>query len=123
VSQTVSGRAHDKTIADNFYTIPAGYTLAQDTGYQGYRPEGVKILQPVKKPRGKELTTEQKRSNQQISAFRVRVEHAIGSVKRYRIVKDECRLRKNSFVDRIFCSCAALHNFRLKARPFRYKTN
>ena len=121
VSQTFSGNVHDKSIADESYTIPAGYTLMQDTGYQGYRPEGVTIIQPQKKPRGKELTEEQKESNRLISSDRVRVEHAIGSVKRYRIVKDECRLRKNNFVDRIFLYCAALHNFRLKTRPFTYE--
>jgi hypothetical protein len=121
VSRSFPGRIHDKTIADTEYTIPAGYTLLQDTGYQGYRPEGVEIIQPQKKPRGKELTEEQKSVNRQISSFRVRVEHAIGGVKRYRIVKDECRLRKNNFVDHVFLGCAALHNFRLKTRPFTYQ--
>lgn len=121
VSQTLSGRIHDKTIADNYYTILKGYTLAQDTGYQGYRPEGVIIIQPVKKPKGKELTDDQKEHNRTVASFRVRVEHAIGSAKRYRIVKDECRLRKNGFVDRIFATCAALHNFRIKRRPFQYE--
>jgi hypothetical protein len=123
VSRTFAGRVHDKTVADTAYTIPAGYTLVQDTGYQGYQPQGVKIIQPQKKPRGKELTEEQKDNNRQISSYRVRVEHAIGSVKRYRIVKDECRLRKNGFVEDIFLYCAALHNFRLKTRPFSYETN
>jgi hypothetical protein len=123
VSRTFPGRIHDKTIADSAYIIPAGYTLAQDSGYQVYRPEGVKIIQPQKKPKGKDLTEEQKEENRRISSFRVRVEHAIGSVKRYRIVKDECRLRKNNFVDDIFLYCAALHNSRLKTRPFAYENN
>ena len=121
VSRTFPGKIHDKTIADNEYTIPPGYTLLQDTGYQGYQPEGVKIIQPQKKLRGKELTQEQKNNNRQISSYRVRVEHAIGGVKRFRIVKDECRLRKNDFVGGAFLYCAALHNFRLKTRPFTYK--
>jgi hypothetical protein len=123
VSRTFSGKVHDKRIADESYTVPRGFTLFQDTGYQGYQPEGVRIIQPQKKSAGKELTGEQKARNRVISSFRVRVEHAIGSVKRYRIVKDECRLRKNNFVDSIFMYCAALHNFRLKTRPFVYKNN
>jgi hypothetical protein len=121
VSQTFPGRIHDKTIADSEYTVPPGYTLFQDTGYQGYRPEGVKIIQPKKKPKGKDLTKEEKDANRKISSVRVRVEHAIGGVKRYRIVKDECRLRKNNFVNSAFLFCAALHNFRLKYRPFIYE--
>jgi hypothetical protein len=110
VSQTFSGRIHDKTIADNAYHIPAGFTLFQDSGYQGYSPLGVKIIQPQKKPKGKDLAEEQKVRNREISINRVRVEHAIGSVKRVRIVKDEGRLRKDNFVNNIFSSCAALHN-------------
>jgi hypothetical protein len=121
VSPTLAGSIHDKRIADNCYSIPQGFTLWQDSGYQGYRPEGVEVRQPKKKPRTTELTKEQKELNRYISSFRVRVEHAIGSVKRYRIVKDECRLRKNNFVDKVFLSCAALHNFRVLRRPFNYK--
>ncbi|MDR0758371.1 MAG: transposase family protein, partial [Tannerella sp.] len=60
VSPTFDGRIHDKKIADTAYRIPPGFTLAQDTGYQGYRPEGVRVIQPVKKPKGKEITAEQK---------------------------------------------------------------
>jgi hypothetical protein len=121
VSRTFSGSVHDKKIADIDYTVPPGYTLVQDTGYQGYQPEGVIIIQPKKKPKGKDLTEEEKSVNREISSYRVRVEHAIGSVKRYRTVKDECRLRKNNFVDDVFLYCAALHNFRLKTRPFAYQ--
>jgi hypothetical protein len=32
-------------------------TSAQDTGYQGYNPEGVKIIQPTKKPKGNKTYT------------------------------------------------------------------
>lgn len=121
VSATLTGKTHDKKIADTHYSIPRGFTLWQDTGYQGYRPQGVNIQQPTKKPRGKPLTAQQKETNRVISSFRVRVEHTIGSIKRYRILKDECRLRKNQFVHTIFRTCAALHNFRLKLQPFLYE--
>jgi hypothetical protein len=120
-SFTFDGRIHDKKIADTAYHIPPGFTLAQDTGYQGYRPQGVTVVQPQKKPKGKELTQEQKQYNRTVSSFRVRVEHTIGSIKRYRTVKDECRLRRNLFVEKVFSTCAALHNFRIKDKPFAYE--
>jgi hypothetical protein len=120
VSRTFAGRIHDKTAADEEYVIPP---LTQNTGYQGYRHNNVKIIQPQKKPKGKDLTPEQKESNRKISSFGVRIEHAIGSVKRYRIVKDECRPRKNNFVDSILLYCAAPHNYRLITRPFTYEYN
>jgi hypothetical protein len=121
VSPSVCGKMHDKKIADTMYSFPYPCHLYQDTGYQGYKPEGVTIFQPIKKPKGRDLTEEEKEYNRKISSFRVRVEHAIGSVKHMRIVKDECRLRANNFVQRIFCSCAAMHNFRIKINPRHYE--
>jgi hypothetical protein len=92
-----------------------------DTGYQGFRPDGVVLEQPVKKPKGRCLTREEKEYNRQVASFRIRVEHAIGSAKRLRIVKDECRLGADNFVNRIFKTSAALHNFRIKINPWHYK--
>jgi hypothetical protein len=120
-SQTVCGKMHDKKIADTMYSFPYPCTLYQDTGYQGYRPDGVNIIQPVRKSKGKELSQEDKITNREVSRVRVRVEHAIGGIKFMRIVKEECRLRANSFVERIFATCAALHNLRIKVKPWEYE--
>jgi len=121
VSPIVYGKMHDKKIADTMYSFPIPCQLYQDTGYQGYNPEGVTIFQPIKNPRGRDLTLEEKEYSRKISFFRVRVEHTIGSAKHMRIVKDECRLRANNFVQRIFCTCAAMHNFRIKINPWHYE--
>ena len=51
-------------------------------------PENITVKMPTKKPKGKELTPEQKQKNKEISSFRILVEHAIGGVKRCRIVKE-----------------------------------
>jgi hypothetical protein len=116
---------HDKKIADQTYlsaleSCKAKIVLWQDTGYQGFSPDKAVIRQPVKKPKGKELTTQQKQYNRMVSGVRVRIEHAIGSIKRYRVVKDECRLRKNNYTGRVFAICAALHNLRIIKQPFSY---
>jgi len=121
VSPSVCGKTHDKRIADTGYAFPYPCVLYQDTGYQGFRPEGVIIKQPIKKPKGRELTAKEKEHNKNISSYRVRVEHAIGSAKYMRIVKDECRIRSNDFVKRIFRTCAAIHNFRIKINPWHYE--
>lgn len=120
VSPTVSGKTHDKKIADTMYSFPYPCWLCQDTGYQGYCPENVVTIQPVKKPKGRELTQEEKIYNKMVSSFRIRVEHTIGSTKFMRIVKDECRLRANNFPYEIYRTCAALHNFRIKMNPWKY---
>jgi len=52
LSPTESGKKHDKKIADeNNIAYPTGATLGQDTGFQGYKPEGVYVLQPKKAKR------------------------------------------------------------------------
>lgn len=44
LSDTYDGKKHDKKIAEEEgYQFPSDSTLWQDTGFQGYAPEGVKI--------------------------------------------------------------------------------
>ena len=52
-SLSVEGKRHDKRIADEMYSFPYEYILQQDTGYQGYSPDNVTVIQPTKKPKGK----------------------------------------------------------------------
>ena len=84
---TCEGKKHDKKATDEAgYSLPEGSTLYQDTGFQGFSLAGVTIMQPKKKPRNQELNSADKENNRLISKIRIRVEHAIGGVKRYRIV-------------------------------------
>lgn len=92
----------------------------QDTGFQGFKPNNSYIIQPMKKPRGKELTDEQKEQNRQISKERVVVEQAIGGVKIWRVVKEVCRSWIHQVRDQIMLLACGLHNFRLRSR---LKTN
>lgn len=94
--------------------------MYQDAGFQGFTIVGVTIIQPKKKPRGKDLSPDDKAANRLISKIRIRVEHAIGGVKRYRIVKDKIRNWKKGFRDTVMETCCGLHNFRLDFRPWRY---
>lgn len=117
LSGTYEGKRHDKKIADEEgHRFPAGSKLLQDTGYQGYRPDGVTILQPKKKPRGGELTATEKIINRAISSLRVEVEHQIGGVKRCQIVVQKFRNRVENFVDDVMETACGLHNFRLAHR-------
>ena len=87
MSQTYEGKRHDKKIADEENpTYPENIGVYQDTGFQGYAPDGVKTFQPQKKPKGKELTPEQKEHNRLISSIRIVIEHIIAGIKRCRIV-------------------------------------
>ena len=117
LSDTYAGRIHDKKICDEEdYTFPPGCGLFKDTGFQGFEPANVHTYQPKKKPKGKELTPEEKAENKIISSIRILVEHIISGVKRCRIVKDVFRNTKDHFADQVMEIACGLHNFRTKLR-------
>lgn len=120
LSETVPGKTHDKKLADESeMTFPENSILEQDTGFQGYQPEDVHVLQPMKKLRNQELSIEQKFINRIISSTRVMVENVICGVKRCRIVKDIFRNKKEGFDDLVMEIACGLHNFRVERRsPF-----
>ncbi|MCH7777797.1 MAG: transposase family protein [Gemmatimonadetes bacterium] len=124
LSQTYEGPVSDKRVADeealDFGTrdpeLDEVLLLLQDLGFQGYAPAGVVVVQPMKKPRGGKLTAEQKASNRAISSQRVVVEHAIGGVKIWRIVKEVIRSWCHRLRDQVMYLACGLHNFRLACR-------
>ena len=118
---TDDGKANDKRLADlEGDTFPPGSGLDQDLGFQGDTGAGITIVQPKKKPPGGELTPPEKAANRAISSLRIRIEPAIGGVKRYRMVKDTIRLLKDGIRDTMMETCCGLHNFRLQYRPWNY---
>jgi hypothetical protein len=64
-----------------------------DKGYHGAKD----IEMPHRKPRGGELTSEQREQNQQMASVRVRVEHGIRRVKAFKIVRENYRLATGLF--------------------------
>ena len=121
LSATYAGKRHDKSVADlEGYTLPHGSCLYQEMGFQGFILHGSTVVQPKKKPRGGELTPAEQAANRSISSIRIRIEHAIGGVKRDRMVKDKIRLLKDGIRDTIMETCGGLHNFRLQYRPWNY---
>jgi hypothetical protein len=121
LSHTCEGKVRDKSIAELAgYTLPPGSCLDQERGFQGFVLAEVIIVQPKKKPCGGELTPPEKAPNRRISSIGIRIEHAIGGVKRDRIVKDKIRLLKDGIRDSIMETRCGLHSFRLQYRPWRY---
>jgi hypothetical protein len=101
-------------------TLPRGSCLSQERGVQGVTLEGITIIQPKKKPPGGELTPPENAHHREIASSSRRIAHAIGSVKRYRIVTDQIRLLREGMRDAIMETCCGLHNFRLQYRPWNY---
>ncbi len=103
LSSTYKGHVHDKKICDEEpLLLPKGIRLWQDTGFIGHKPDGVK-----------ELTAVEKQENKRISGIRIKVEHAIGSMKKCRIVKERFRCHKFGFEDMVILIACGLHNFRI----------
>jgi len=114
LSHTFNGSVHDKKIIDEQpLSLPTGITIWQDTGFLGHKPVNTKVMMPTKKPKGRQLSNVQKEENRKISSFRILVEHAIGGVKKCRIVKERFRCRKFGFDDLVMLIACGLHNFRI----------
>jgi hypothetical protein len=121
LSNTCEGKKHDKKIVDEAgLEFPEKTDLYQDAGFQGFCPEGVNIHQPKKKPKGGELTQEEKEENTIISSIRVSVEHVISGVKRCRIVRDVFRNTKDKYDNLVMQIACGLHNFRSEHRLVSY---
>jgi hypothetical protein len=119
LSETSPGSVHDKRLADaTSYPLPVGSTLLQDLGFLGFKLDAVTIEMPTRKPRGGELTPEQKEANRACSHRRITIEHVNSSIKRCRILKDVCRLLRQGCRDLAMEICSALHNFRLRLHPW-----
>ena len=54
-----------------------------------------------------------KGKNKRISGVRIKVEHAIGGMKKCRIVKERFRCHKFGFEDMVILIACGLHNFRI----------
>lgn len=96
--------------------FPDGTYLIGDSAFQGYHPRGAEVIIPAKKPRGGQLTNNDKEFNKLISSFRVVIEHVISGVKRSRIVKDVFRNLRTGFRDVAMEIACGLHNLRSACR-------
>lgn len=69
---------------------------------------------PHKRRKNTALTAQQKKENRAISSTRVVVEHSIGGMKKYHILKHTLRLRDYHLYNQILGICAGLWNFTKK---------
>jgi len=93
----------------------SGYHVQLDLGFQGFSKlyPCSKLEIPHKKPKGKELDDDKKKMNTEMASKRVTVEHAIGGLKRYKVLSDRLRIRDCNKYDEILGVCAGLWNFSL----------
>jgi hypothetical protein len=112
ISVAFGGSGHDKALSDRVQTLarlPDGCEADADKGYQGLAAQvetvtlcdaitgeiqtvaRLSVQTPFKKPKGGELTDEQKAFNRVLGAIRVRIEHCIGWLKNWAILATRFR--------------------------------
>ncbi len=96
VSDDAPGTVHDIAIRRCGPPLPKEAHIYADSGYQGYQDDHPAIDIPYKKSKKKPLTKDERKYNHALSRFRVRVEHAIARLKRFRILSDRFRYPRKS---------------------------
>ena len=90
-----------------------GFQVRVDLGFLGIEKDYVckELLLPNKKKKKQELSPEQKQENKILASERIAVEHAIGGMKRYRILSDRLRVQDVRLYNVILGVCAGIRNF------------
>jgi hypothetical protein len=92
------GKKHDfRLLKESHVKIASHKTVVVDTGYQGLQKIHINTKIPTKKSRNRPLSKAVKKANRAISSERVEHEHAIGFIKRFKIVADKYRNRRRRF--------------------------
>ena len=118
LSEAYCGSAHDYAILKS--ELPPEkriwfdkHHLHVDLGFLGickdYSAQQISI--PFKKSKNKPLTEDHKKDNKKKCSVRVKVEHSIGGLKRYRFLSDRLRCRDIQLYNLVAGTCAGLWNF------------
>jgi hypothetical protein len=94
--------------------IPKGVVLRVDKGYEGLEEEypKVRVEKPRKARRAHPLTVLERIYNRAMSTLRIPVEHAIGHLKKYRLLAGIYRAKKPERYDESALVIAGLHNYK-----------
>jgi hypothetical protein len=119
ISHPFEGRAHDFSMLKVEFPPHmdwfANFEVRLDLGFQGFKDDYRCLLLkiPNKKPKGGCLTEEQKAENKEFAKERIRVEHSLSGLKRFRILSDRLRMHDISQYHEIIGLCAGLWNHSL----------
>ncbi len=108
------GREHDFRLFKNSkISLREDIECLADKGYQGIQKFHPYSRTPKKKPRGNDLSPEEKKKNRELARVRVVGEHIHRRLKVFRILSERYRNRRKRFALR-FNLIAGLYNYELK---------
>ncbi|MCP6757995.1 MAG: transposase family protein [Fischerella sp. CENA71] len=114
IVDVVAGEPGPKSDITIFREYRSEFDLQQRfKGDKAYFGEDL-ITTPIKKPRNRELTTEQKEQNKQFSSNRIFVEHRIRLVKIFRVIQERFRLNPQKY-EQIMLTICGLVRLRIRA--------
>lgn len=119
LTETKPGSEHDYRMVkeENILSnIPEGVGIWVDLGFQGIEKDNpqLAVVIPHKKPRGGELTEEQKAENRIIAGIRIIVEHTMAGIKRLKAVIDPYRNHKADVDDKFMVLGCGIWNYHRK---------
>jgi len=106
------GRTHDFTLFKqcglHLAAVPEKYA---DAGYQGLAKLIANAFTPIKRPRNRKLTPEERAYNRALAKLRIRIEHVNRRCKIFRVTKDVYR-GKHRHIQKTWTVVSALVNYR-----------
>jgi hypothetical protein len=124
VSESVPGSTHDLTLlvgSGVMEGLGEGEAAMTDKGYVGlgkHYPD-VPLVIPYKKPRGGELSEEQRGHNREVSRHRIVVEHTMAQLNRFTVLRQVFRGKKRDRHGKVTRVVAKVVNRRLAVTPLK----
>ena len=124
VSESVPGSTHDLTLlvgSGVMGGLGEGEAAMTDKGYVGldkHYPD-VPLVIPYKKPRGGELSDEQRAFNREVSRHRIVVEHTMAQLNRFTVLRQVFRGKRRERHSQVTRVVAKVVNRRLAVTPLK----
>ena len=113
-TELFNGKAHDLTIFKQTTKVSPSILIIGDSGYRGMQKVHRNSMLPVRHKADIDKLTEQqkltrKATNKKIAGVRMKIEHIIGRIKRFKIVAEKYRNRLRRLLLRFNLACGIVN--------------
>jgi hypothetical protein len=112
-AELYNGKAHDLTIFKETMTLNPNILLLADSGYRGVQKVHTNSQLPIRHKddirKLSEQQIERKTENKRISSIRMKIEHIIGRIKRFKVVAEQYRNRRQRLLERFNLICGIVN--------------
>jgi len=113
-TELFNGKAHDLTIFKQTTRVNPEILIIGDSGYRGMQKVHPNTLMPIRHKADIDKLTEQqkltrKATNKSIASIRMKIEHIVGRIKRFKIVAERYRNRLKRLLLRFNLICGIVN--------------